>query len=278
MNARGGPLAQPQPPLGDYPDFAQEEELYLRKYWRVIRKYLWSILGLAFSIALLTYLILLTMTPIYKATSTLIIEPKAQRRVISIDDVVGLDSSSAEYFMTQIEVLKSHALARRVIDALPPDLKGLKPEPAEENALPSWREWLDELKPDWLTDLMAQSDGAQNPLKVDPLDELAEDLLKNLTVTPTRNTHIIQLAFEDPNPQRAMQVANLLGQSYIDAQNDTHVEAAQQSSRWLADRVEKLRQDLLTSENRLNAYMEKEGLVNLGQGSGDGAGSTKAVW
>ena len=59
---------------GDYPDVYQEEELDLRKYWQVIRKHLRSILGLAGSVAILTYLILLTLTPIYKATASLIID------------------------------------------------------------------------------------------------------------------------------------------------------------------------------------------------------------
>lgn len=269
---KAGPL-MPAQGQGDYPDLIQQEELDLRQYWRVIRKHLWSILGLAFSIAILTYLVLLTMTPIYKATSSLIIEPKARQKVISIDDVVGLDTSGAEYFMTQIEVLKSQSIARRVIDTLPPDLKSGKPPekaPGEEEKPSLWKAWFGDLDwPDWLKDLRAQSNGEDNPLTVDPMDKLADELLKSLTVTPIRNTHIIQIAFEDPNPKRAMLVANGIAQAYITAQSDTRIEASQQSSRWLADRVEKLRSDLLDSEKRLTEYMETEGLVNLGQGGKD---------
>lgn len=271
---RSGALMAGQGP-GDYPDFYQEEELDLRKYWRVIRKHFWSILGLASSVAILTYLVLLTLTPIYKATSSLIIEPKARQKVISIDDVVGLDTSGAEYFMTQIEVLKSQSIARRVIDSLPADLRSGKPaEKAEssvdEGKLPFWKEWFGDLDwPDWYKDLMAQSEGADNPLTMDPMDKLAVELLEHLTITPIRNTHIIQIAFEDPSPKRAMLVANGIAQAYIDAQSDTRVEATQQSSRWLADRVEKLRGDLLSSEKHLTEYMEAQGLVSLGQGGKD---------
>ena len=271
---KSGALVTGQGP-GEYPDFYQEEELDLRKYWRVIRKHLWSILGLAFSVAILTYLVLLTLTPIYKATSSLIIEPKSRQQVISIDDVVGLDTSGAEYFMTQIEVLKSQSIARRVIDSLPADLQSGQPAATttaeEEGAHGSWwQAWFGDLGwPEWLQDLMDQSDGAENSLTMDPMDEWAVDLLKNLTITPIRNTHIIQIAFEDPNPKRAMLVANGIAAAYIDAQSDTRVEASRQSSRWLADRVEKLRSDLLTSEKQLTDYMESQGLVNLGQSGKD---------
>lgn len=253
---------------GDYPEVYQEEELDLRKYWQVIRKHLRSILGLAGSVAILTYLILLTLTPIYKATASLIIEPKSRQRVISIDDVMGIDTSGAEYFMTQIEVLKSHALARRVIEALPKNLQ--TPPGFEEHESSTFSNWWASIAwPDWLADLMAKSEGEANPLKKDPVDEWADDLSKHLTITPIRNTHIIQVAFEDPNPQRAMQVANLIGQAFIDAQNDERLQTSQQSSRWLADRVEKLRVDVLNSEKRLGEYMESQGLVSLERGGKD---------
>jgi len=279
VEAQGGPLARPANPA-EFQDLGQQEELDLQKYWRVIRKHLWSILGLAFSVAVLTYLILLTMTPIYKATSSLIIEPKARQKVISIDDVVGIDASGAEYFMTQIEVLKSLSIARRVIDKLPPELKdSAKQDKGEEEPQSvSWREWLKEnVLPDWVNDLMVQSDGVGNPLTVDPMDKLAEELLKSLTITPTRNTHIIQVSFEDPKPERAMRIANLVGVAYIESQQETRQETSEQSARWLADRVDKLRTDLLVSEKQLTDYMESQGLINLSQGDEDGDNASSGV-
>jgi capsular exopolysaccharide synthesis family protein len=278
VESHGGPLSR----SGSSIDFQepQQEELDLQNYWRVIRKHLWSILGLAFSVAVLTYLIQLTMTPIYKATSSLIIEPKARQKVISIDEVVGLDAAGAEYFMTQIEVLKSQSIARRVIEKLPPELKGLE-NPAQVSAEPesaSWREWIKEnVLPDWINDLMVQSDGGGKPLTVDPIDKLAGQILGGLTITPIRSTHIIQISFEDPNPERAMRVANLIGVAYIEMQQEARQGVTEQSARWLADRVEKLRADLLISEKQLTDYMESEGLINLTQGGGDAEKASAGV-
>jgi len=275
VEAQGGPLARPANPV-EFQDLGQQEELDLQKYWRVIRKHLWSILGLAFSVAILTYLILLTMTPIYKATSSLIIEPKARQKIISIDDVVGIDAAGAEYFMTQIEVLKSLSIARRVIQKLPAEFNG-HVSPAKANDEPEsdgWREWLKEnVLPDWINDLMIQSDGGGKPLTVDPVDKLAGQILGSLTITPIRNTHIIQISIEDPNPERAMRIANLIGVAYIESQQEMRQETSEQSARWLADRVEKLRTDLLVSEKQLTDYMESQGLINLTQGGDDKASS-----
>lgn len=249
------------------PDMSLDAELEFRKYWRVIRKHFWSIFALAFAVSVLTYLLLLTMTPIYKAESSIVIEPRAKQRVISIDDVAGGDPSAGmEYFMTQIEVLKSHAVARRVIEQLPANLlasaqNGEAVEPEEKSF---WRDWLDQIElPDWIAGLTR--DSTQNPssLSLDPIDIQAKQLLTKLTVTPVRNTHIIKISFEDPNPKKAMMVANLVGQAYISRQVESRSQLAQQGSRWLADRVDKLRQDLLKSEKNITEYMESQGLINL---------------
>ena len=258
--------ASPGPSGLNLLDLAPEREIDLEKYWRVIRRHLWSILGLSGSVMVLTFLILLTLTPIYQGKASIIIEPQIRQKVVAIEDVVNTSNiTGAEYFMTQIEVLKSHAIARRVIDALPEELKTSdpedKPKPPAADEGSFW--------PDWMTDLFGGSEGSEAgvpkeaPLEMTYEDQLAEKLIKHLTITPTRNTHIIQIAFEDPSPKRAMLVANLIGNAYIDSQNDWRLEASQQSSRWLADRVEKLRIDLQGSERRLSEYVESQGLVNL---------------
>ena len=48
----------------------EEESIDLLHYWRVVRKYLFQIIGLAIAVGILAVLVANSMTPIYTATFT----------------------------------------------------------------------------------------------------------------------------------------------------------------------------------------------------------------
>ena len=91
-------------------------EVQLQDYWRVIRKHLWLILSCFFGTVLATILVIFMMTPIYTATTTLLIERKAPQ-VLDIREVLSepLVPDTYDYYKTQYEILKSQTLAARVI-------------------------------------------------------------------------------------------------------------------------------------------------------------------
>ena len=53
------------------------DKIDLRHYWNIINRRKWSIIGLALAVALLTTLVVFAMTPIYRASATLLIESQA---------------------------------------------------------------------------------------------------------------------------------------------------------------------------------------------------------
>ncbi|MDF9393279.1 MULTISPECIES: GumC family protein [Methylococcus] len=275
---------------------ADEEELDLRRYWNVIRRHLWGILGLAGSVSVLTFLILLSITPIYRATATLIIEPKEQK-VVSVEELYGIDTKSKEYYLTQAEILKSRAIARKVVEALqlgsnpefideeedvaegreeigpvgpygpqiPTQVVGegasTEPEGNSEDAdLGGWKSWLD-----WQAwwPFVASVSSMSVDEKGDPLDAVTDKFLERLTVIPVRNTQLVQISFDAASPELAMRVANAVCDAYIDINLDARSEGTQLASKWLAARLEGLRQKLAESERRLQAYLESQNLVDL---------------
>lgn len=254
---------------GFEPSFnSMQGELDLRKYWQVIRKHLWSIIGLSLSVGLLVYLILLAMPPIYKATATLVIEPKSMRKIISIQDENDRADSGAEYFNTQIEILKSRTLARRVVDNLPPSLQQeLGEQQSAENPKPE-SDRQNTFLPEWITDLFkSPKPVAEEPREpVDPQMRRVGRLLGQLSITPVRNTYLIKIEIESANPKLAMAAANQFGIEYIGSQVDRSSQTTKENSRWLADRVEKLHLELIASEKRLTDYMESQGLISISQG------------
>jgi capsular exopolysaccharide synthesis family protein len=287
---------------------SEEEQFDLRRYWSVIRRRLWGILGLAVSVSVLTFLILLSKTPIYRATASMIVEPKEQK-VVSVEELYGVDTKSIAYYYTQVEVLKSRAIARKVIEALNlashPEFAG-KPqvtdtdeetgpvgpegpripqgwdaagagEPAEDgealaaaSSLLDWRSWLP---------FGAPSPAASAAVEPDPVDRVVDQFLARLNVSAIRNTQLVQVSFDAASPELAMRAANAVCEAYIDASFEARSEGVQTASKWLATRLEGLHQKLVESERRLQAYLEAQNLVDLpGRGaSGTSAGGASGV-
>ena len=94
-----------------------DDEIDLREYLYVLYKYKWAILGFSLVITILTTLYVYTITPIFQATATLLIESE-DANVVSIDEVYGIPTANNEYYETQFQILQSRELAERVIDTL----------------------------------------------------------------------------------------------------------------------------------------------------------------
>src|ERR1700682_530229 len=98
-------------------DWEAGDQIDLRHYWDTINKRKWSIIGLAVAVGLLTTLVVFAMTPIYRASATLLIESQAAK-VVSIEEVYGLDTRSQDYLATQIEIMGGRPIAETVVDGL----------------------------------------------------------------------------------------------------------------------------------------------------------------
>jgi uncharacterized protein involved in exopolysaccharide biosynthesis len=93
-----------------------EDTLDLVEYWRAISKRRWSILGLTLLVATLALLIANNMQPIYRATATLLIE-QGRSKVVSIEEIYSQGLIQREYYQTQVEILKSEELARKLFES-----------------------------------------------------------------------------------------------------------------------------------------------------------------
>src|SRR5205085_11366421 len=105
-------------------DWETGDEIDWRYNWNIINRRKWSIIGLALAVGLLTTLVVFAMTPIYRASTMLLIESQAPN-VVSIQEVYGLDTRSKEYLATQIEIMGGRPIAETVVDRL-----GLIEQPA----------------------------------------------------------------------------------------------------------------------------------------------------
>jgi len=229
-----------------------DEVIDLRQYWGIINRNKWGIAGLAAVVVAATVVMVSAMTPIYEATATLLIEAEAAN-VVSIEEVYGIDSSQREYYQTQFEILNSRKLAERVVTEL--DIRN-HPEFDPDNpnnqsvrgALLSYIPFMPK---------------AQQATEDQKWQSVIAHFRENLTITPVRNTQLVNITFESTDSELAPKVANAIGNAYIDSHLEARLELTQKASTWLTERLGGMRGQLEAAETALRAYQEQENLVDI---------------
>ena len=240
-----------------------EQKLELLEYWRSITKRKWSILALGLAVAALAAVISFAITPIYKTSATVLIEA-GKGKILAVEEVYSV-AQQREHYQTQIEILKSRDVAERTVRAMKLwDNPSFDSRKAEQH-------WLDkalsalgigsaDVKRDWNEEDLAAS--------------AVRGLMGALSVTPVRGSQLVQVTFESANPTLAAQIANAVAQEYIAAERDERYKITQQVSQQLQERLTDLRDKLTGSEQALQAYREKRGIVALGGSAQAVAGQT----
>ncbi|GGZ66467.1 GumC family protein [Paraglaciecola chathamensis] len=243
------------------------EMIDLGQYWQTVRRYLWRIISLAIFITVLVALIVMSITPQYKATAKLLIESK-QAKVLSIEEVYGLDSSRKEYFQTQYEILKSRQVAEKVVEKLK-----LYENPT---FAPGYQATQANFVSKQLSALKSSIIGAlpflpqKEKVEQTEAQQLAARkgyatyrVMQSLQIAPINNTQIVEISFEHEDRQFAAIAANAVGDVYIENYLESKLDMTTKATTWLNESLQGLRTKLTTAEKRLSEFYETEKLVNI---------------
>ncbi|MEJ2764624.1 polysaccharide biosynthesis tyrosine autokinase [Photobacterium sp. MCCC 1A19761] len=240
----------------------KEENVGFGSYLSTLKKYRLVILLLTTLTAVVAFFLVQSTTPVYRATAVLLIEAQ-QQKAVSIEEIVGIDTSKKEYYLTQFEILKSNQIAEHVIDKL--DLASLP----EFNGQGKDKGFLTPLKA-WLPSvpfIQTTHPEAQTTTTPAPKETLKRKILATfkdkLTIAPIRNTQLVNISFESEDPILAAHIANEVGNSYIQSNLESRLSITSQTSDWLRERLNELKQQLVESEARLSNFMQQEGLIDF---------------
>lgn len=190
----------------------------------------WIILGvLALTVAVTTAVSLL-LPKEYTATATLIIDSKSK------DPFTGQllpAQMFPGYMATQIDVIKSAAVARKVV-----------------------REFKLADNPATRQQFMDATDG-----KGTVEQWLAGVLVQKLDVEPSRESSIIGVSFSGVDPQFSAAMANAFAKAYIETSLDLRLAPARQTAEWFDQQIVQLRQKVDEAQQKLTAYQREKGIV-----------------
>ena len=244
-------------------DDADEDIIDLSHYSRVVNQSKWRILSLALVITFLVALIVLSLTPIYKATSSLLIESE-ETNIVSIEQVYGLDASKKEYFETQYEILKSRYIAEKVVNKLALDSHPIFIEKLDESNSSAF----DGIKTTLKSILTFLPQKEREPLSEEEQAQLRKELLitlfsENLTISPVPNTQVVKIAYTSESPKLAAEIANTVAEVYIESYLEAKFDMTSKATSWLNDSLAGLRNKLEVSEKKLAEFDQREQLVDL---------------
>jgi capsular exopolysaccharide synthesis family protein len=239
-----------------------EQQIDIRNYLQVMMKRRWTIISVFTVIFVSVFIYTLTATPVYQSTVRLVIE-KENPNVVSIQEVMSVDASTTDYYITQYKIIESRTIAREVINRLHlANSEEFNPKP-QKTMLSNIKQRIKEIKTSiQMTILSIFRTGKQEkPIDIKDSDaQLVSAFLNRINVTPIRNSRLVDLHFMARDPELAALAVNTLADVYIEKKLETKLKAVKNAVLWLHERVDEERQKVEVAERKLLEYKEKKGI------------------
>ncbi len=226
--------------------------LDVRSLWLILRWRARLIALIALATVALAAGALLVLPPKYKATTVVLVDPR-QPQITNTQAVltgIGADAAAVE---SQVELIESSALARKVIELLK-----LAEDP--EFATPSLMDRIG----DGLATLLGRDPDAFEKAK---LTRLIYKFQNGLAVRRRGLTYVLEISYLAKDPAKAAQISGAVAEAYLDDQRSAKGEITARASGWLGDRIEEMRERVRNAEEAVAAYRAANNLVDVTQGN-----------
>ena len=246
---------------GSVPDL--DDEIDLRDYLEVLIRRKWLIMSFLVLVFLSTLIFTLASTKIYKAVASLEVAQESAK-VTKFEEIVPVETRSREHFETQVHLLKSDVLAKRVIDKL-----NLENHPVIMEAV--FGEGEDKFigrVGEFIRNLFTRED-KNGPKRyaineeIIAQQELIEYITNNISAGLARKAMLVNIFFTSPDRKLSMDVVNTYIDQFIDWKMDQKLRAAELAKGFLMKQIEKSKINLEKTEEELNRFAKQAGIVSL---------------
>lgn len=253
----------------------------IRQLFNTLWRRKWIIVACLFVAFVGSVLYVQQLTKRYVAEAVVVLESRREN-VVNIQSVLTGGDPNFYTNETEAQVLRSRTLAAKVVDQLdlvnnpefnptliPPStgpvaslIKALNP-----------KEFIKAIVPDAEDELSQRADErrrrmeSSSPEQRDAMtrDMVIDYFLASLTVTATERSRALRLSFVSADAELAALAVNTLADIYILDSVNVKIETTRRASDWLNDRVSELKKRTKESQEALEAYRRKIGVIDLGQ-------------
>lgn len=213
------------------------------------------------AVALYTF----TVTPQFKAKGVLKVSAQSDN-LTKFDSVEATAVKSMEFQQTQVKLLQSEQLASRVIARMdlsnnPSFNRAAKQASGEAQAKGLFDTLKTFIRPEDDKDTLSLlNEDAHTQIVV---DQSLERFHKLFTVSPVRNSELIELSFSAVSPVLAAEVANTAMDEFINMHMDSKLKSSSDAGKFLEKQIEAAKIKLEKSELELQDFAKKIGIVSL---------------
>ena len=224
----------------------------LREFWRVVRWRARMIALVALGAMAITAAGLALLPLKFKGTTVLLIDPR-QPRVTTSEQVLAGIGSDAAAVESQVELIESSELAKKVIakENLASD-----PEFSSPSMIDTVRQ---ELKS--IVGLSSDDSAAAQA------NRLLYKFKSGLSASRRGLTYIIEVNYSATDPEKAARISRAVAQAYLDDQRDAKASITARASSLLGGRIDELRQRLRDSEGAVVDYKSTHKIIDVTQGN-----------
>lgn len=176
------------------------------------------------------------------------------------------DPSDPEFFQTQFQLIKSRAVAYRVIDNLSLeknyDTYFLGNEKSS-NVLIDLLSLVKKSKAKISAFFFASEKDAEKKGEMTRKELLAEELSKNLRVVPVESSRMVAVSYLSTSPQLAALIPNAVVKAFIEENLNMKMEATRHTLDWMAKKAEGERVKLDKAEKAMQSYMGTNGILSI---------------
>jgi len=269
------------PPIVAYgEEAAPEGELHLRDYWQTIRKRLWLIIGLALIISTIAALRQARQPDIYQARGRVQVDTESMNPAMGASKGGYYYAESTymepDYFNTQVQILSSPTLLRRVARTL--DLEHnrnfLNSRVAPRS---TWQSLLrmvglgakdKELPPPQTpvlasNNVTASSAAPDDPAEIERLAPYVDSLQGMLEVEQVKKTRLIDIRANHTDPVVATKVVNAVADAFALWNLEVKTKTNTIAGTYLQKRIAELQSQIRSGEEQLVNYAQSHEIISL---------------
>jgi capsular exopolysaccharide synthesis family protein len=274
-----------------YPGYRQtygSEGFQLLDYWRAIRKRLWLVIGVAVLFTTFTAIYMARKPNIYSARAVVQVDlEQTNPDLVTTDRPRPMSNPDPAYFNTQLQLLGSESLLRRVVKEHNLDSNKEFQQAKADASVSPWRAMLravglasddNEKKSGSEADLpdtgVASSDEVAEAMRLSPYVEV---IRKSLGIEPVResratvkDTRLIEITYRSNDPELAAYVSNAIAETFTTMNEEKRSGTSRKTSDFLGKRIAELQSEIKEDETKLLDLKKKEGILpTTGEGTID---------
>ena len=238
-------------PFDSQPTRQNGEHNALLETWHLLRSRLWLILLIGLLGGGIGSILTFQETPSYRASGSIEIQAPAETALgFQAAAPTGADGAADTYIHTQVKVLESRTLAKRVLAKLTATNR------LSNFAAPDWvSRWKRALSSFSLAGLrgLFSAEGQRT--------SGAPHVPNFLFKVDYDETHVVELICESPDPKFSADYVNAVADEYTQMQGEARFNDAKRTSSWLTMQVEDMRHQLEQSEDKLQGYARSTGMI-----------------